>query len=170
MSQKVEQGKDLFVVSLFDTDRPSSLSRSASAAAAPLLTTPAPAPAPAPPQDNPPYPPSFAELARLIATGAPIPGIKHIPDQLAEGEPSKSTLAAQIGQSGGTPNQIGVKPWEKQRANTGQQQLQQVGDGQKTGTETGILDLIQTQTRDPSESRPVDVGPGSDVEQRQSGP
>ncbi|SCZ89128.1 BZ3500_MvSof-1268-A1-R1_Chr1-1g00979 [Microbotryum saponariae] len=53
--------------------------------------------------DNPPYPISFTQLASLIASGAPIPGIKDIPDRLNEGEP--------------TPSQVDLsavkKPWEK---------------------------------------------------------
>lgn len=55
------------------------------------LPTPPPAPASSAP-GNPPYPLSFAALASLIASGAPIPGIRDIPDKLAEGEPSVSTV------------------------------------------------------------------------------
>lgn len=43
---------------------------------------------------------SFAHLASLIASGAPIPGIRDIPDKLAEGEPSVSTVG------------VKRKPWE----------------------------------------------------------
>ncbi|GAA5828046.1 hypothetical protein JCM11251_005708 [Rhodosporidiobolus azoricus] len=53
--------------------------------------------------DEPPYPPTFSQLAHLISTGAPIPGIRDIPDQLAEGEPSEPKLA----------RTQGGKPWEK---------------------------------------------------------
>lgn len=42
--------------------------------------------------EAPPYPLSFAALASLIASGAPIPGIRDIPNKLAEGEPSISTV------------------------------------------------------------------------------
>ncbi|GAA6004041.1 hypothetical protein JCM10207_006528 [Rhodosporidiobolus poonsookiae] len=48
-----------------------------------------------------PYPPTFSELAHLIATGAPIPGIRDIPDRLAEGAPSEATREAVR------------KPWER---------------------------------------------------------
>ncbi|GAA6016276.1 hypothetical protein JCM11491_006800 [Sporobolomyces phaffii] len=51
--------------------------------------------------DDPPYPLSFAHLAHLISTGAPIPGIKHVPDKLAEQVPSESTATIQR------------KPWER---------------------------------------------------------
>lgn len=51
-------------------------------------------------QDQPPYPPTFAELAQLIATGAPVPGIRDIPDQLAAEPPTESTAARKR------------KPWE----------------------------------------------------------
>ncbi|POY75728.1 hypothetical protein BMF94_1351 [Rhodotorula taiwanensis] len=51
--------------------------------------------------DDPPYPPTFAELAQMIATGAPVPGIRDIPDLLAEGKPSESTA------------QVPKKPWER---------------------------------------------------------
>ncbi|GAA6009116.1 DUF5572 domain-containing protein [Rhodotorula paludigena] len=51
--------------------------------------------------ENPPYPPSFAELAQLIASGAPIPGVRDIPDELAAGEPSEAKHEARR------------KPWEK---------------------------------------------------------
>ncbi|KAK4698760.1 hypothetical protein P7C70_g7508, partial [Phenoliferia sp. Uapishka_3] len=44
---------------------------------------------------------SFAHLAALIASGAPIPGIKDIPDNIAEGEPSVSKI------------EVKRKPWEK---------------------------------------------------------
>lgn len=37
----------------------------------------------------------------MIATGAPVPGIRDIPDLLAEGEPSESTA------------QVPKKPWER---------------------------------------------------------
>lgn len=53
-------------------------------------------------EDQPPYPPTFAELAHLIATGAPVPGIKDIPDQLAAEPPTESTAERKR------------KPWENQ--------------------------------------------------------
>ncbi|BGP12099.1 hypothetical protein JCM10213_005206 [Rhodosporidiobolus nylandii] len=53
--------------------------------------------------DAPPYPPSFAELAQLIASGAPIPGIRDIPDALSQEEPSEAKLAKEGAR----------KPWEK---------------------------------------------------------
>ncbi|KWU43195.1 hypothetical protein RHOSPDRAFT_35200 [Rhodotorula sp. JG-1b] len=53
-------------------------------------------------EDQPPYPPTFAELAHLIATGAPVPGIKDIPDQLAAEPPTESTAERKR------------KPWEHQ--------------------------------------------------------
>lgn len=57
---------------------------------------------------DPPYPPTFAQLAQLIATGAPIPGIKDIPDKLAEGAPSESRES------------VRRKPWEKEEGNPAQ--------------------------------------------------
>lgn len=76
-------------------------SSSSSSHPAPAATQP-PTPSPPPPAtaDSTPYPLSFAALANLIATGAPIPGIKDIPDKLAEGAPSVSTA------------QVQKKPWE----------------------------------------------------------
>lgn len=53
-------------------------------------------------EDQPPYPPTFAGLAHLIATGAPVPGIKDIPDQLAAEPPTESTAERKR------------KPWEHQ--------------------------------------------------------
>ncbi|GAA5963105.1 hypothetical protein JCM21900_001054 [Sporobolomyces salmonicolor] len=58
------------------------------------------------PADDPPYPLTFAHLAHLIATGAPIPGIKDIPDRLAEGEPSASRREVV---------EAARKPWELPR-------------------------------------------------------
>jgi len=51
---------------------------------------------------DPPYPPTFAELAALIASGEPIPGIRDIPDELAP-EPASEPKA-----------QARRKPWEDQ--------------------------------------------------------
>ncbi|BGP55912.1 hypothetical protein JCM8202v2_003519 [Rhodotorula sphaerocarpa] len=58
-------------------------------------------PATAATDDTPPYPPTFAELAHLIATGAPVPGIRDIPDRLADDEPSESRAEPM------------KKPWER---------------------------------------------------------
>lgn len=55
------------------------------------------------PSDAPPYPLSFATLASLIASGAPIPGIREIPNKLASEEPSISTI--EVGKV--------KKPWER---------------------------------------------------------
>ena len=49
---------------------------------------------------------SFAHLASLIASGAPIPGIRDIPDKLAEGEPSVSKVG------------VKRKPWETAESET----------------------------------------------------
>ena len=58
-------------------------------------------PAPqAPATEGTPYPLSFGELAQLIASGGEIPGIKQIPDKLAEG----TATASQLEQP--------KKPWE----------------------------------------------------------
>ncbi|GAA5987613.1 hypothetical protein JCM10908_007136 [Rhodotorula pacifica] len=57
---------------------------------------------------QPPYPPTFAELAQLIATGAPVPGIKDIPDQLAS-EPASESRAERK-----------RKPWEGESGGTGE--------------------------------------------------
>ncbi|KAK4050710.1 hypothetical protein OIO90_004932 [Microbotryomycetes sp. JL221] len=55
--------------------------------------------------DDAPYPVSFQQLAALIASGAPIPGLKEIPDKLAEGEPSESTIDVKTVR----------KPWEQKQ-------------------------------------------------------
>lgn len=63
---------------------------------------------PEPPQpsiDEPAYPSSFAHVAQLIATGAPIPGIKHVPDKLNEEAPTEPQLAGKVAGAG-------RKPWE----------------------------------------------------------
>lgn len=54
------------------------------------------------PTAQPAYPSSFNDLAALIASGAPPPGIKTIPDRLNEAPTTKAQLA-------GRP-----KPWEQQ--------------------------------------------------------
>ncbi|KAG0290413.1 hypothetical protein BGZ96_006113 [Linnemannia gamsii] len=55
---------------------------------------------------DPTYPKSFQEICELIASGKPIPGIRQIPDNLAEGTPSEAKLAPKL------------KPWEKKKAAT----------------------------------------------------
>ena len=55
---------------------------------------------------DPSYPTSFAALAALIASGAPIPGIKQIPEKLNEVEASKPKVAQVPG--------AGRKPWERE--------------------------------------------------------
>ncbi|GAA5859442.1 hypothetical protein JCM1840_004619 [Sporobolomyces johnsonii] len=74
------------------------------------------------PADDPPYPLTFAHLAHLIATGAPIPGIKDIPDRLAEGEPSESRREVVEGVR---------KPWEVRRDELGREEREKGtgGDG-----------------------------------------
>ncbi|KAF9343445.1 hypothetical protein BGX34_006764 [Mortierella sp. NVP85] len=56
------------------------------------------------PSSDPTYPKSFQEICELIAAGKPIPGIRQIPDNLAEGTPSESKLAPKL------------KPWEQKKA------------------------------------------------------
>ncbi|KAK3806422.1 MAG: hypothetical protein J3Q66DRAFT_359055 [Benniella sp.] len=53
---------------------------------------------------DPTYPKSFQEICELIAAGKPIPGIRQIPDNLAEGTPSESKLVPKL------------KPWEQKKA------------------------------------------------------
>lgn len=53
-------------------------------------------------QSPPTYPPSFQELCALIAEGKPIPGIRHIPNELAQGTPAAPVLSPP------------KKPWEKE--------------------------------------------------------
>ena len=48
-----------------------------------------------------PYPISFAYIVELITSGRPIPGIKHIPDTILEGEKSEGMTHRRR------------KPWEK---------------------------------------------------------
>lgn len=55
----------------------------------------------------PPYPLSFSDLAKLIASGAPIPGIRDIPDRLVEGSENVSVTSER---ATGT-----LKPWETAR-------------------------------------------------------
>jgi hypothetical protein len=43
-------------------------------------------------EDGPRYPKSFFELCDMLAKGIPVPGIKQIPDQLAQGEQSQPEL------------------------------------------------------------------------------
>ncbi|KAF9975107.1 hypothetical protein BGZ73_001368 [Actinomortierella ambigua] len=56
---------------------------------------------PAAPSSEPTYPKSFQEICELIASGQPIPGIRQIPNSLADGTPSETKM---------TPR---LKPWEK---------------------------------------------------------
>ncbi|KAF9929571.1 hypothetical protein FBU30_001466 [Linnemannia zychae] len=56
------------------------------------------------PASDPTYPKSFQEICELIASGKPIPGIRQIPNNLAEGTPSEAKLAPK------------PKPWEKKKA------------------------------------------------------
>jgi len=65
----------------------------------------APAQPAAPAEDEPAYPSSFARLAELIATGAPIPGIKHVPDVINDAAPTEPQLAGKV-------TGAGRKPWE----------------------------------------------------------
>ncbi|KAF9908033.1 hypothetical protein EC991_010277 [Linnemannia zychae] len=61
-------------------------------------------PVAATPSADPSYPKSFQEICELIASGKPIPGIRQIPNNLAEGTPSEAKLAPKL------------KPWEKKKA------------------------------------------------------
>lgn len=56
-------------------------------------------------QEEPPYPVSFDEIAELVASGKPIPGIREIPDKINEQAPSEPTIAKMAG--------AGRKPWER---------------------------------------------------------
>ncbi|KXS13862.1 hypothetical protein M427DRAFT_58119, partial [Gonapodya prolifera JEL478] len=51
--------------------------------------------------DGPRYPKSFQDLVQMLADGKPIPGIKTIPDTLAESAPSEAKIQAR------------KKPWER---------------------------------------------------------
>ncbi|KAF9954445.1 hypothetical protein BGZ72_004582 [Mortierella alpina] len=53
---------------------------------------------------DPSYPKSFQEICELIASGKPIPGIRQIPNNLAEGTPSEAKLAPKL------------KPWQIKKA------------------------------------------------------
>ncbi|KAG0346215.1 hypothetical protein BG004_002162 [Podila humilis] len=68
--------------------------------------TPAPVEAQSSSDSNPSYPKSFQEICELIASGKPIPGIRQIPNNLAEGTPSSPKLAPKR------------KPWERATAAT----------------------------------------------------
>ncbi|KAF9144684.1 hypothetical protein BGX30_011884 [Mortierella sp. GBA39] len=58
---------------------------------------------------DPTYPKSFQEICELIASGKPIPGIRQIPNNLAEGVPSEAKLAPKL------------KPWEKKKAGSAEE-------------------------------------------------
>ena len=66
---------------------------------------------PQPAADEPAYPSSFAHVAQLIATGAPIPGIKHVPDKLNEAPAPEPQLAGKVAGAG-------RKPWETSEASS----------------------------------------------------
>ncbi|KAF9175287.1 hypothetical protein BGX21_011412 [Mortierella sp. AD011] len=63
-----------------------------------------PSPDSSAPAADPSYPKSFQEICDLIAAGRPIPGIRQIPNNLAEGTPSEAKLAPKL------------KPWEQKKA------------------------------------------------------
>ncbi|ORZ34083.1 hypothetical protein BCR44DRAFT_117154 [Catenaria anguillulae PL171] len=46
------------------------------------------------------YPPSFAEIVQMVAEGKPIPGVREIPDKVADAPPSQAALKPRL------------KPWE----------------------------------------------------------
>ncbi|KAL8292930.1 hypothetical protein RQP46_000624 [Phenoliferia psychrophenolica] len=85
----------------------------------------APIPSPAASSAEPPYPMSFAHLASLIASGAPIPGIRDIPDKLAEGEPSVSQVS------------VKRKPWETAAPSEGEDAGAGEGESQDKVMEEG---------------------------------
>ncbi|KAG9073087.1 hypothetical protein KI688_000874 [Linnemannia hyalina] len=60
---------------------------------------------------DPTYPKSFQEICELIASGKPIPGIRQIPNNLAEGTPSEAKLAPKL------------KPWEKKNAGSAEESV-----------------------------------------------
>ncbi|KAF9550160.1 hypothetical protein EC957_001646 [Mortierella hygrophila] len=60
---------------------------------------------------DPTYPKSFQEICELIASGKPIPGIRQIPNNLAEGTPSEAKLAPKL------------KPWEKKKAGSAEESV-----------------------------------------------
>jgi hypothetical protein len=66
-----------------------------------------PTPPPPPPPAEPAYPSSFTALASLIASGAPIPGIKQIPERINDAAPATPQLAGRV------PG-AGKKPWERE--------------------------------------------------------
>ena len=65
---------------------------------------------PAQADEEPPYPISFDEIAEMIASGKPIPGIREIPDTLNEAPPTEAKVAKLAG--------AGRKPWERETART----------------------------------------------------
>jgi hypothetical protein len=67
----------------------------------PLPTTSEAADPPAKP-DTAPYPPTFAEIVALITSGAPIPGIRDIPNTVDPSAATKSKVAKRR------------KPWESE--------------------------------------------------------
>ncbi|KAL7007487.1 hypothetical protein EMMF5_002951 [Cystobasidiomycetes sp. EMM_F5] len=55
-------------------------------------------------QDEPQYPVTFEQLAEMIATGTPIPGIREIPNKLNESTPTAPIVAGSA--------HAARKPWE----------------------------------------------------------
>ncbi|GAA5840003.1 hypothetical protein JCM3766R1_000638 [Sporobolomyces carnicolor] len=101
--QQVTDRAESFYLASPQPDNPAS-DRPAAHADSPLassLDSPSSTAATSTESDQPPYPLSFAHLAQLIATGAPIPGIRDIPDKVTEERPSESTRPIQR------------KPWER---------------------------------------------------------
>ncbi|GAA6042339.1 hypothetical protein JCM8097_003854 [Rhodosporidiobolus ruineniae] len=126
----VERAETFFLSTRADLDleQPAPLSALTSVSPASTSSSPSqPAASPSSSSETPPYPPSFAEIAQLIATGAPIPGIRTIPDQLASDAPSRSTLAS-------SGSGAGRKPWEREKGTVGGAE---VARGQSAG-EVGL--------------------------------
>ncbi|GAA5874460.1 hypothetical protein JCM3774_005726 [Rhodotorula dairenensis] len=104
--------------------------------------------------DQPPYPPTFAELAQLIATGAPVPGIKDIPDLLAADPPTESTAPPKR------------KPWEQQQQGDGSVASSEVARGAANDAderEQASRDVARVLGLDPAGTSPAQDEPMRDA-------
>ncbi|GAA5873645.1 hypothetical protein JCM8547_002666 [Rhodosporidiobolus lusitaniae] len=133
---------------------PASSSSSSSSSQQPPSSSQQP-PFSSPGEDAPPYPPTFSELAHLISTGAPIPGIRTIPDQLASEPASEAKLANE----GGAPK----KPWEKEREVPGLREtageVGLVGEGGRD--DAGGRETLQEEVKREEGRREAEDGMGS---------
>ncbi|GAA5979924.1 hypothetical protein JCM11641_007587 [Rhodosporidiobolus odoratus] len=108
-----------------------------------------------PSTSEPPYPPTFSELAALISSGAPVPGIRDIPDQLSSETPSESTVAAKGG--------AGRKPWENAgevEGRVGKETAGEVGRETRHSGEEGQEKSLEQEVREEQRRQAAEEGSG----------